>query len=150
MKASLVYGLAGLRSWAAARGLVKRKSRAARLVLRGLSRRAYSFQVFARDEVAALAEVGAVYIYARTLPTHPQAAAGNGVEFGYIGRTADLARRDAEHERLAHFAGHGFDTVLVLPIAEEAIRLDIESDLIALYRPLLNDLLRGDQPADHS
>jgi hypothetical protein len=40
--------------------------------------------------------------------------------------------------------------VLVLPIGEEPIRADIERDLIALYRPALNDLLRSYQPGEVS
>jgi hypothetical protein len=153
--ASLVQGLFGHRSWGAARGLLKPRRKAGRAILRGLSKRAYSFEVHDRDAVAALSETAAVYIYARAVAGTPGGAAGKdsgagGLEFGYIGRTTNMAWQDGEHARLSHFAGHAFDVVLVLPIEEEPIRADIERDLIALYRPALNDLLRSYQPGEVS
>jgi hypothetical protein len=66
-------------------------------------------------------------------------------EPGYIGSTANLAGREAEHDRHGHFIGFAFDVVLVLRLDQEKIRIDIEGDLIELYRPVLNELLRGYQ-----
>ena len=66
-------------------------------------------------------------------------------EPGFIGRTADLGRRDAEHDLHGHFVGFAFDVVLVMRVDQEPIRADIESDLIELHRPVLNELLRGYQ-----
>jgi hypothetical protein len=75
----------------------------------------------------------------------PRDAGGTAYEPGYIGSTAELARREAEHDRHGHFIGFAFDVVLVLRLEQETIRTDIEADLIGLYRPVLNELLRGYQ-----
>ena len=108
--------------------------------LRGASKRAYAFEVYAREAVARLWEEGAVYCYARPEPARTEAA---GFQIGYIGRTSDMAHQDGEHERLQHFAGHGLDTVLLLRIAQETIRRDVERDLVALHNPPLNELIRA-------
>lgn len=125
------------------------------VVLRGRSRRAYAFEIHARDAVAALDDVPAVYIYARGVPAGSSVAsagAGNGAGFnvGYVGQTDNMGGEDAEHERLGHFAGHGLDIVLILRVAEGAIRRDIEQDLIDAFNPVLNDLLRSAKPAELS
>jgi hypothetical protein len=119
------------------------------VVLRGQSKRAYSFEVYATDAVAALEDTPAVYIYARRVPAGSSvASAGGGFNVGYVGRTENMSAQDAEHERLGHFAGHGFDVVLILRIAQDVIRRDIEQDLIDAFSPVLNDLLRGYKPAE--
>jgi hypothetical protein len=125
------------------------------VVLRGRSKRAYAFEVHARDAVAALEDVPAVYIYARSVPAGSSVAStgggtGEGFNVGYVGRTEDMAARDAEHEQLDHFTGHGFDAVLILRIQHDVIRRDVERDLIDAFSPVLNDLLRGYDPAELS
>jgi hypothetical protein len=125
------------------------------VVLRGRSRRAYAFEVYARDAVAALDDVPAVYIYARSVPAGSSVASagdgnGAGLNVGYVGRTGDLGQQAAEHERFGHFTGHGFDLVLILRIAEDVIRRDIERDLVEAFNPVLNDLLRGYKAAELS
>jgi len=125
------------------------------VVLRGGSKRAYAFEIYARDAVAALEEVPAVYIYARSVPAGSSVASagdGNGAGFnvGYVGRTENMSAQDAEHERLGHFAGHGLDIVLILRVEQDVIRRDIEQDLIEAFSPVLNDLLRGTKPAELS
>ncbi|KAB2919512.1 MAG: hypothetical protein F9K29_05495 [Hyphomicrobiaceae bacterium] len=127
------------------------KAKVGRAMLRGRSKRAYSFEVYPRDVVSALWEAGAVYCYARTVPAgSPDStgkdANGAGYEIGYVGRTDNMSRQDAEHQSLGHFDGHGFDAVLVLRIEQEPIRVDVERDLIELHNPVLNDLLRGYKP----
>jgi hypothetical protein len=108
--------------------------------LRGASNRAYAFEIYAREGVPALWEEAAVYCYASPAPERTDAA---GYHIGYIGRTSNMARQHGEHERLRHFAGLGLDTVLVLRIAQALIREDVERDLLALYRPPLNDTFYG-------
>ena len=149
---SIVSSLFGNRKPAIGRGITG-KSKADQVVLRGRSKRAYSFEVHAREAVAALEDTPAVYIYARSVPAGSSVASagagnGSGLNVGYIGRTENMARQDAEHERLQHFEGHGFDVVLILRIAQDVIRRDIESDLIDAFSPVLNDLLRGYKRAD--
>lgn len=153
MMASLVHGLFGRRGRELPSLQPKLRSNAGRVILRGLSKRAYSFEVLDRE--VALPELGGVYIYARRIAADAGQAAsrdgnGAGLALGYIGRTANIAWQDTEHERLAHFVGHAFDVVLLLPVESEPIRLDMERDLIALHRPVLNDLLCGHQPGDVS
>ena len=125
------------------------------VVLRGRSKRAYAFEIHTRDAIAALDDVPAVYVYARGVPAGSSVAsagAGNGAGFnvGYVGQTDDMGARDAEHERLGHFAGHGLDIVLILRVEQEVIRRDIEQDLIDAFSPVLNDLLRSIKPAEVS
>jgi len=147
---SIVSSLFGNRKPAIGRGTAG-KSKTDQVVLRGRSKRAYSFEVHARDAVAALEDTPAVYIYARSVPAGSalaSAGAGSGLNVGYVGRTENMARQDAEHERLQHFEGHGFDVVLILRIAQDVIRRDIESDLVDAFSPVLNDLLRGYKRAD--
>lgn len=122
---------------------------AARTLLRGKSRRAYSVEVHAREGVSALQRVPAVYCYARALPAD-DAAANPDFAIGYIAQTADMAAQDAEHQRLQHFVGQDFDVVLLVREELELIRSDIERDLIQRYDPPLNELLRGHQPAERN
>jgi hypothetical protein len=149
--ASLVGGLLGQLKPFNRRGLfASAKTKTGQAVLRGASKRAYAFEVYRREAAASLWEVGAVYCYARRIAADDPAAAGRdssgaGLRPGYIGRTGNMGRQDAEHERLRHFVGHDFDTLLILRIEEEPIRRDIERDLIARFDPVLNELLRGYQ-----
>jgi hypothetical protein len=149
--ASLVGGLLGQLKPGSARGLFGGgKKKPGQATLRGMSKRAYLFEVFRREAIPDLGEIGAVYFYARTAPPDaasslPRDAGGTAYEPGYIGSTAELARREAEHDRHGHFIGFAFDVVLVLRLEQETIRTDIEADLIGLYRPVLNELLRGYQ-----
>jgi hypothetical protein len=127
----------------------------AEVVLRGRSKRAYSFEMHTCDAAAALDDVPAVYIYARTVPAGSSMATaghanGAGLNVGYVGRTDNMGRQAAEHERLQHFTGHGLDMVLILRIQHDTIRRDIERDLIEAFNPVLNDLLRGYNPAELS
>ncbi len=151
---SIVSTLFGNRKPAVGRSVTGNR-KADQVVLRGRSKRAYSFEIYARDAVAALDDAPAVYIYARNVPAGSSLATasdanGAGFNVGYVGRTDNMGRQDAEHERLQHFAGHGLDVVLILRIEQEAIRRDIESDLIDAFSPVLNDLLRGYRLSDVS
>jgi hypothetical protein len=149
--ASLVGGLLGQLKPGSQRGLFGGgRPKPAQATLRGMSRRAYLFEVFRREAIPDLGEIGAVYVYARTAAPQPGSALprdanGAAYEPGYIGSTADLARREAEHDRHGHFIGFAFDVVLVLRLEQDMMRADIEADLIGLYRPVLNELLRGYQ-----
>jgi hypothetical protein len=149
--ASLVGGLLGQLKPGSARGLFGGgKQKPGQASLRGMSKRAYLFEVFRREAIPDLGEVGAVYVHARTAApdanaTLPRGADGTAYEPGYIGSTADLARREAEHDRHGHFIGFAFDVVLVLRLEQEKMRAEIEADLVGLYRPVLNELLRGYQ-----
>lgn len=150
--ASLMQGLFGGRN----RGSLLRPTRALgrsgrRVLLRGASKRAYSFEILDRDEPAALAGVGAVYVYARRIAGVSRQPgfrddAADFFHLSYIGRTADMAGRDAEHDRLGHFAGHGLDIVLLSAIVHETIRAEIAADLLDLHRPALNELIHGRRP----
>jgi len=151
---SIVSTLFGNRKPATGRG-VAGNGKADQVVLRGRSKRAYSFEIYARDAVAALDDAPAVYIYARNVPAGSSLAtasdaSGAGFNVGYVGRTDNMGRQAVEHERLQHFAGHGLDVVLILRIEQEAIRRDIEGDLIEAFSPVLNDLLRGYRRSDVS
>ena len=152
--ASLVSTLFGNLKPASGRGILGGK-KAGQLLLRGRSKRAYSFEVHRREAVASLWEIPAVYIYARTAPPGSSHAAdrdsiSSGLAIGYIGRTENMGWQDAEHERLGHFVGHGFDAVLILRVEQEMIRADIERDLIEHHNPVLNELLRSYQGAKTS
>ena len=152
--ASIVSSLFGNRAPAIGRGIAG-KSKSDQVVLRGRSKRAYAFEVHARDAVGALEDVPAVYIYARSVPAGSSVAStgdgnGGGFNVGYVGRTDNMSRQDAEHERLKHFEGHGFDVVLIMRIEQDVIRRDIEADLIEAFSPVLNDLLRGYNRAELS
>ena len=90
----------------------------AEVVLRGRSKRAYSFEIHACDAAAGLEDVPAVYIYARSVPAGSSMASagranGAGLNVGYVGRTDNMGRQAAEHERLAAFhrarSRHGAD-----------------------------------------
>jgi hypothetical protein len=113
------------------------------VVLRSQSGRAYSFEVHPQEAVCDMAEVSAVYCYARAVPVTSADASGTGLEVGYVGKTGDMGRQDAEHEARGDFAGYGFDIVLVLRIEEAPMRAEIKSDLIETFSPVLNDLLRS-------
>jgi hypothetical protein len=149
--ASLVGGLLGQLKPGSGRGLFgAAKHKPPQATLRGSSKRAYLFEVYRREAIPELGEIGAVYVYARTAApaaaaSLPRDSTGAAFEPGYIGSTADLARREAEHDRHGHFIGFAFDVVLVLRLQHETMRIDIAGDLVEFYRPVLNELLRGYQ-----
>ena len=124
-------------------GLFGRKDEAGQVVLRSHSGRAYSFEVHPQEAVCDLVEVSAVYCYARAVPATSADASGTGLAIGYVGKTGDMGRQDAEHEARGDFAGYGFDIALILRIDEARMRADIKSDLIETFSPVLNDLLRS-------
>jgi hypothetical protein len=126
-------------------GLLDRRGEAGQVVLRASSGRAYAFEVHPQEAVSDLAEIGAVYCYARAVPAANCAIdfSGAGLEIGYVGKTADLGRQDSEHEARGDFAGYGFDIVLVLRSEEAALRADIKRELVETFSPVLNDLLRS-------
>jgi hypothetical protein len=123
--------------------LFGRRDEAGHVVLRSQSGRAYSFEVHPQEAVCDMAEVSAVYCYARAVPATAVDASGTGLEVGYVGKTGDMGRQDAEHEARGDFAGYGFDIVLILRIDEAPMRAEIKSDLIDTFSPVLNDLLRS-------
>jgi hypothetical protein len=124
-------------------GLFGRKDEAGQVVLRSHSGRAYSFEVHPQEAVCDLVEVSAVYCYARAVPATSADASSTGLAIGYVGKTGDMGRQDAEHEARGDFAGYGFDIALILRIDEARMRADIKSDLIETFSPVLNDLLRS-------
>lgn len=118
------------------------------MILHGQSRRAYAFTV--HPAAASLEDTPAVYIYARRRPGEAGGpAAGGDFVVGFVGHTEDIGRRAQEHERLGHFVGHGFDTLLLLDVEHETIRVAIAADMLAAHRPVLNELLRGYHDAGH-
>ena len=158
--ASVMGGLLGqLRPFSGSRRLLaSSKAKLGQTVLRGASRRAYSFEIYQREAAASMWNVGGVYCYARKVTAEEPAAnapgaGGDGFAIGYVGRTGrtgSMASQDAEHDRLGHFVGQAFDTLLILRIEEEAIRRDFEQDLVERYDPALNELLRGNKGAEAS
>jgi hypothetical protein len=125
------------------RGRTASGRKAGRVNLNGESGRAYAFEVY--DAAGAIDDVAAVYIYARSRSAAEGPTTGGGFDVGFVGRTEAMGQRAQEHERLGHFVGHGFDTLLILRIAHEPIRAAIADDMIAAYRPVLNELLRSYQ-----
>jgi hypothetical protein len=148
-----VGGLFGQLRPSGARGLLgPARGKPAQTILRGRSRRAFSFEVYPAEMVPELSDFGAVYCYARADAGRALApdedASSAGLQIGFIGHTDSFAERAAEHERLRHFVGHALDVVLVLRLEHESIRIDLARDLIEQHNPVLNDLLRSYQGAD--
>jgi hypothetical protein len=125
------------------RGRAASGRKAGRVILHGASGRAYAFEVYHAAD--AIDDVAAVYVYARTRASAAGATTGGGFDVGFVGRTENMGRRAQEHERLGHFVGHGFDTLLILRVAHATIRTAIADDMIARHRPVLNELLRSYQ-----
>ena len=126
---------------------------AGRNILRGATGRAYHFEALPVGEVQEeLAGVAAVYVYARNLSAGTAHAQGldatvENYALGYIDQTEDLGAAAAAHEVAASFRGHDLDVVLFVRIEQVAIREEIAGDLVARHRPVLNDLLGGNQVA---
>jgi hypothetical protein len=135
------------------RGRAAYGRKAGRVILHGESGRAYAFEVYQAG--GAIDDVAAVYVYARSRSpvtgqvtdqaTDQAKEAVRGFDVGFVGRTEAMGRRAQEHERLGHFVGHGFDTLLILRVAHATIRTAIADDMIARHRPVLNELLRSYQ-----
>lgn len=124
--------------------------RAGRNIIRGATGRAYDFEALPVADVRALDDAAAVYIYARNLSAASAHECGldatvEHYALGYISETKDLGETAAGHERAQHFRGHDFDIVLFVRVDQAMIREEIAADLIALHRPVLNDLLGGNQ-----
>ena len=124
------------------------RRRVPQVVLRGKSGRAYAFEVYRAAAEAARGDVPAVYMYVRE--AHPVGAQSPDFAVGFIGHTDAIGARVSEHERLGHFVGHGLDRLLVLWVEHAPIRAAIAEDMLAAYRPVLNDLLGGYQGAKAS
>jgi hypothetical protein len=122
------------------------RRRVPQVVLRGKSGRAYTFEVHRAVAEAARSDLPAVYMYVRKVD---QAVGGQNPDFaiGFVGHTEAIGARVREHERLGHFVGHGLDALLVLWVEHAPIRTAIAEDMLAAYRPVLNDLLGGYQGA---
>lgn len=135
-------------------GAVRAKGvRPGRNIIRGTSGRAYDFEAYDVASVEDLSETSAVYIYARNLSAaaaHAQNrdATVEDYQIGYIGAAADLAATAEAHAETRAFAGHDFDVVLVVRVDNPRIRNEIMEDILALHRPVLNDLLRSNERAE--
>jgi hypothetical protein len=151
--ASFVSGLWNQLKPASARSpLLRPAATKTLIILHGATRQSYAFEVHPLEAAACFEEVAAVYVYARDAgPDVARAKAmdsnSRGVDLGFIGQTGDVAKQAAEHELRSHFVGYAFDLLLVLRIDEEAARAQAAQELIAYYRPVLNDLLGSHKSA---
>ncbi len=66
--------------------LFGRRDEASQVVLRSQSGRAYAFEVHPQEAVCDLAEVSAVYCYARAVPVTSADASGTGLQIGHGSR----------------------------------------------------------------
>src|SRR5688572_13439623 len=96
--ASVMGGLLGqLRPFSGSRRLfASSKAKLGQTVLRGASRRAYSFEIYQREAAASMWNVGGVYCYARKVTAEEPAAnapgaVGDGFAIGYVGRAGSMA-----------------------------------------------------------
>ena len=100
--------------------LFGRRDEAGQVVLRSQSGRAYAFEVHPQEAVSRSGR-GRRRLLLRPRCSGRELAAdasGTGLEIGYVGKTGDMGRQDAEHEARGDFAGYGFDIVLILRIDE--------------------------------
>lgn len=100
------------------------------ITLRGVSGFTYEFEVHNVD--TPFHSIGAIYTFAQTPNVPP---------IYYIGRTGDLSVRFNNHHKLPQALRIGANSILVRPVALEAERIRIEADLIAYYKPQLNETL---------
>lgn len=126
------------------------RERTGRNIIRGTSGRGYDFEAYPLSAAGDFAGVACVYICARNVSATTMYAMGEDAtakdfSLGYAGSTEDLATAAREHQEAGHFQGFGYDTVLVVRIAQPNIRAEIVEDVISLHRPVLNDLLRSHQ-----
>ena len=116
--------------------------------LRGRSGQLYRFELFQRDSMNPLWDVGGVYAYSFHVPgsISPMVwdSTGTGLFLAYVGETNKIGRRNSEHRQDIPTI---YDVVLVHRDDREWVRAEIERDLIEWYNPLLNDLLRSLKPA---
>lgn len=151
--ASLEGMLAALRASTRRGGGSAPLLRGGRNIFRGATGRAYDFEVLpVADVQGELAGTAAVYMYARNISAGRAHALGldatiEHYALGYIAQTQDLGAAAAAHEVAGHFRGHDLDVVLFVRVEQAMIREEIAEDLVALHRPVLNDLLGGDQRA---
>jgi hypothetical protein len=101
--------------------------------LKGASGRSYSFDAYPRD--AEFNALGAVYV--PTVRT-PKAGGGASHDVVYVGQTGDLSSRPLNHHKTACFDRHSANCLLIHLEAKETVRLDVEGDLIAAYKPPCN------------
>jgi hypothetical protein len=124
------------------------KLRPGRNLIRGQSGRAYDFEAHPIETLGDLADVAAVYIYARDFSSADAHAKGHdaGAEdfsFIYAGEATDVAQRHRETQALGHLSGFDVNVALLVCVDNPAIRAEIVEDIITLHRPVLNDLLRS-------
>lgn len=60
----------------------------------------------------------------------------------YVGQTSDFKARFANHEKLQAAIGRGATHILARVNHSESARKQEEADLIATFKPVLNDLLK--------
>jgi len=106
-----------------------------KISLSGQSGQAYKFNCYAPQ--TGWHAVAGCYVFV----THAFAAHGaSNVQVHYIGQTDSFQRRIREHqdEKWASAAREGANLVLALTVPNEAVRLEMEQDLIRAYQPRLN------------
>lgn len=124
------------------------KLRPGRNLIRGQSGRAYDFEAHPIATLGDLTDVAAVYIYARDFSSAEAHARGHdaGAEdfsFIYAGEASDMGQRHRETRAQGHLEGFDVDVALLVCIDNPGIRAEIVEDIVALHRPVLNDLLRS-------
>lgn len=144
--ASVDYMLSSLRP--KSRKGASRRLRPGRNIIRGVSGRGYDFEAHSIAEMPEFDGAACVYIYARNISADTMHALGEDAtakdfSLGFAAVTDDLARAAVDHDRAEHFKGYNFDTVLTVRVDSARIRSEIAEDVIALHRPVLNDLLGG-------
>ncbi len=101
------------------------------VTLRGLSGSTYDFEIHNID--TPFNPIGAVYSFATT----PYIST-----LYYVGMTGDLSVRFDNHHKLPQALRLGANSILVRPVPSEMERIKIEADIIAYYKPQLNETLR--------
>jgi len=99
----------------------------------GASGTVYSFDVYALSTT--FNPIGAVYVITKRTP---KPGGGGDHTVIYIGHTGDLSSRFDDHHKANCFSRHYANCICIHVEADEDVRLDIESDLIAAYQPPCN------------
>lgn len=95
---------------------------------KGESGTVYRFEI--HDLRASFRDVGGVYIFARKIPSP---TGGQAYLPLYIGHADELGKRIRGHEKWPCVELAGGTSICVMPVGDEARRLEIEADLLAAY-----------------
>jgi len=106
------------------------------IIFTGASGTKYNFDVYSID--TKFDDVGAVYFFTKRIKKDGQDKYTHTKHI-YVGQTGDLSERFEDHHKMPCIKKNGANCICIHVESNASKRTEIESDLIAAYKPVCND-----------